>query len=322
MAPQPFLPANPRWLPTFTVVLLAIVCMLVVMLSLSRPDYRRLALVSGELAAGFGNEDSLAGDPVPLGASVIVPDFHPDGEPSPIDKPWQGSGQLPPLELPVAAVPPAAAATAAPRPPGPTPESRALAHTAVDALIAGARKQAGALAARFGGGISRGEVEIETRGRTVVLRLLEKGSFAPGSTILLPAMRKQLQDVASVVAAQPGPLVLRGHHAGIGLAADLDRTADPARDDQREVAPPCIARSECAKVLAQRGEHAGHARARLRVASGAAGIDRRAIRRCVHRERKTAEQRRRSCSQPSQCQSAAHFASGSATPMTAATEQL
>ena len=229
MAPQPFLPANPRWLPTFTVVLLAIVCMLVVMLSLSRPDYRRFALVSGELAAGFGNEDSLAGDPVPLGASVIVPDFHPDGEPSPIDKPWQGSGQLPPLELPVAAVPPAAAATAAPRPPGPTPESRALAHTAVDALIAGARKQAGALAARFGGGISRGEVEIETRGRTVVLRLLEKGSFAPGSTILLPAMRKQLQEVASVVAAQPGPLVLRGHHAGAAATGPSDWTLSAGR---------------------------------------------------------------------------------------------
>ena len=229
MAPQPFLPANPRWLPTFTVVLLAIVCMLVVMLSLSRPDYRRFALVSGELAAGFGNEDSLAGDSVPLGASVIVPDFHPDGEPSPIDKPWQGSGQLPPLELPVAAVPPAATPTPAPQPPGPTSESRALARSAVDALVAGARKQAGALAARFGGGISRGEVEIETRGRTVVLRLLEKGSFAPGSTILLPAMRKQLQDVASVVAAQPGPLVLRGHHAGAAATGPSDWTLSAGR---------------------------------------------------------------------------------------------
>ena len=229
MAPQPFLPANPRWLPTFTVLLLAIVCMLVVMLSLSRPDYRRFALVSGELAAGFGNEDSLAGDPVPLGASVIVPDFHPDGEPSPIDKPWQGSGQLPPLELPVAAVPPAATPTPAPQPPGPTSESRTLARSAVDALVAGARKQAGALAARFGGGISRGEVEIETRGRTVVLRLLEKGSFAPGSTILLPAMRKQLQDVASVVAAQPGPLVLRGHHAGAAATGPSDWTLSAGR---------------------------------------------------------------------------------------------
>ena len=229
MGPQPFFPASPRWLPTFTVVLLAIVCMLVVMLSLSRPDYRRFALVSGELAAGFGNEDSLAGDPVPLGASVIVPDFHPDGEPSPIDKPWQGSGQLPPLELPVAAVPPAATPTPAPQPPGPTSESRALARSAVDALVAGARKQAGALAARFGGGISRGEVEIETRGRTVVLRLLEKGSFAPGSTILLPAMRKQLQDVASVVAAQPGPLVLRGHHAGAAATGPSDWTLSAGR---------------------------------------------------------------------------------------------
>ncbi len=222
MGLQPFLPASPRWLPTLAVVLLAIVCMLVVMLSLSRPDYRRFALVSGGLAAGFGNEDSLAGDPVPLGASVIVPDVHPEGEPSPIDKPWQGSGQLPPLELPLAVVPHVATTTAAPQPPGPTPESRALAHAAVDALIAGARKQAGALAARFGGGISRGEVEIETRGRTVLLRLLEKGSFAPGSTTLLPSMRKQLQDVASVVAAQPGPLVLRGHHAGAAATGSSD----------------------------------------------------------------------------------------------------
>ncbi len=232
MASQPLLPANPRWLPTFAVVLLAIVCMLVVMLSLSRPDYRRFALVSGGLAAGFGNEDAFADDRVPLGASVIVPDFHPEGEPAPIDKLWQGGGQLPPLELPVAVVPPAATATATPAPelpPGPTPESRALAHAAVDALVAGARKQAGALAARFGGGISRGEVEIETRGRTVVLRLLEKGSFAPGSTTLLPAMRKQLQDVASVVAAQPGPLVLRGHHAGAAATGPSDWTLSAGR---------------------------------------------------------------------------------------------
>lgn len=200
-----------RWMPLLLAMLVAMLCFTVTMLALSRPDYRRFAEVAGGLEFGFGHEGTLAAEPVPHGNAVVAQAFFPEGEPVPVDAAWNGSGQLPPLDLP-----PVAAAA------GPAPGIPATVKADADALIARARVLAAALAGRFSAAIAGGEVEIEARGRRTILRLLEKGTFAPGSIQLDPARRKALEALAPLLTADGPSCVLRGHHAGAkpGEASD------------------------------------------------------------------------------------------------------
>lgn len=214
-----------RWMSPLLATLLVMLCLAVAMLSLSTPDYRRFALVAGGMEGGFGRESVLEQEPVPHGNAVVARSFYPEGEPVPVDAHWSGSGELPPLDLPTVAAPAPPAAPA-----DPTPERLASVKAGVDALVARARSDAGALAQRFAAGIARGEVEIEARGRTTVLRFLESGSFAPGSLRLEPARRKDLEGLGPVLAADPGQFVLRGHHSGSrpGEASDWVLSASRA----------------------------------------------------------------------------------------------
>ena len=221
----------PRWMPALQATLLVLVCFLVTLLSLSRPDYRRFTQVAEGLGAGFGHEASLADDPLTMGNAVVARSFVPEGEPVPVDAMWSGSGQLPPLSLPAVAAPAVPAAPAAPASPaGPSPEVLATAKAGVESLVVRTRAEAGTLAARFGAGISRGEIEIETRGRTTVLRLLDAGSFADGSTRLERGLRAQIEELGVLLAAQPGLLlVLRAGHAGAGKGEASDWTLSAGR---------------------------------------------------------------------------------------------
>lgn len=226
-----------RWEPTLLAVLLVMLCFTLALLAFSRPDYRRFAQVAEGLAAGFGRAGALQEEPIPLGSAVVARSFVPEGEPVPVDAPWTGSGQLPPLDLPPLA------ATSAPE--GPAPELLSPVSAGVDAVVARTRAEAATLAARFRQGIARGEVEIETRGRSTVLRLLEKGAFTAGSQALTAAMRGQIEELGPLLAADPGLLVLRSHHAGAnpGEASDWAVSAGRAAAvaDALQARAPAIA---------------------------------------------------------------------------------
>ena len=210
-----------RWMPTLLATLLVMLCFTVVLLSFSRPDYRRFAQVAEGLGAGFGRAGALGAEPVPLGNAVVARSFAPAGEPVPVDSPWRGSGQLPPLVMPAVAAPAV--------PEAPPPALVDPVKSGVNALIAGTRAEAGRLAGRFGPGIARGEIEIEARGRSAVLRVLEKGSFAAGSPTLTPAMQSQLAELGALLAAEPGEFLLRSYHAGATPGAPSDWFLSAAR---------------------------------------------------------------------------------------------
>lgn len=208
-------------MPALLATMVALLCFTVALLSFSRPDYRRFAQVAGGLEAGFGRAGALQEEPVPLGSSVVSRSFVPEGEPVPVDAPWTGSGQLPPLDVPPVAAPAPAA--------GPPPQLVATVKAGVDALITGTRSGAGTLAARLTQGIARGEVEIETRGRTVVLRLLAGGAFALNASRLEPAMRVQIEELGAALAADPASLVLRAYHSGARTAGASEWTLSAGR---------------------------------------------------------------------------------------------
>jgi chemotaxis protein MotB len=56
-----------------------------------------------------------------------------------------------------------------------------------------------------------GEVEVETSGRKIIIRIREKGSFVSGSAELKPAYRDVMHEVQSVLVLKPGSILVQGH---------------------------------------------------------------------------------------------------------------
>jgi chemotaxis protein MotB len=187
-------------MPTFADMMTLLMCFFVLLLTFAEMDVRRYKQIAGSMAEAFGGQRLAEGGAVPMGSSVAAPDFAPGvTRPTPIGDPWQG------------ATPPA------------RDEPRDIDLTAqmkqnLQSLIARTQADAAELAQQLQQEIARDEVEIETRGRTIVLRIREKGSFSSGSAELKPAYRELMARLAGRLAAKPGSLMIRGHTDDVPIA--------------------------------------------------------------------------------------------------------
>lgn len=195
--------AIPRWMPTFADLMTLLMCFFVLLLTFAEMDVRRYKQIAGSMAEAFGGQRLSADEAVPMGTSVVALEFTPEvARPTPISEPWQGA---PPPELPA------------------RPEPRDVELTEqmkqnLQALIERTQADAAELAGQLQQEIARDEVEIETRGRTIVLRIREKGSFSSGSAELQPAYSELMGRLAARLAAKPGSLMVRGHTDDVPIA--------------------------------------------------------------------------------------------------------
>jgi chemotaxis protein MotB len=81
----------------------------------------------------------------------------------------------------------------------------------LEELVKETEQQAYELADALQAQIMAGEVEVETSGRRIIIRIREKGSFVSGSAELTPEYRDVMHEVRSVLALKPGSIVVQGH---------------------------------------------------------------------------------------------------------------
>jgi len=156
------------------------------------------------MAQAFNVRRDAAAENVPMGNSVITPEFAPAmARPTPISEPWPGQD-----------------AGAREAPPDLTGEIRRR----VEARIRATQGDAAALAEKLAGPIARGDVEIETRGRRIVVRIRERGSFASGSADLRPEYRTLLPQFRDVLATQQGEVAVHGHTDDVPIATSRYRS--------------------------------------------------------------------------------------------------
>jgi chemotaxis protein MotB len=208
--PPPAEYAVPRWMPTFADVMTLLMCFFVLLLSFAEMDVRRYRQIAGSMAEAFGVQRLTEVDAIPMGTSIIARDFVPAPvQPTPISEPYLPAGELKQLQSPPQPEPP------------PEPKNVELTEQMkrnVQALIRQTQDDAAALAQQLAGPIGRGEVEVEARGRTIVLRIREKGSFNSGSADLQPVYQGLLHQVRDTVAKQGGALMIRGHTDDVPIA--------------------------------------------------------------------------------------------------------
>ncbi len=84
-------------------------------------------------------------------------------------------------------------------------------------LIAETEADAVDLAKSLSEQIASGEVEVVTKGRQIVLRIREKGSFASGSAELADQYIPLLHEVRNVLATKEGDISVQGHTDNIPI---------------------------------------------------------------------------------------------------------
>jgi chemotaxis protein MotB len=191
-------------MPTFADVMTLLMCFFVLLLSFSELDVRRYKQIASSMSRAFGVQPVLATEPMPMGTSIAARDFAPPAmPPTPISEAWAPQAPSPELQK--------------------SEEQRKLELTtrmkkSIEASFRSTQADADQLAAKLSGAIGRGEVEVETRGRTIVLRIREKGSFDSGSAELKATYQHLLHDVRDTLARQPGVITVRGHTDDVPIA--------------------------------------------------------------------------------------------------------
>lgn len=207
----------PGWMGTFADLMSLLMCFFVLLLSFSEMDAMKFKRLAGSLKMAFGVQAEVRAVDPPKGTSVIAREFSPGRpEPTPINEIWQKTDANldPTLDFECARdidVEQGQKDDEA----GVQTSLKVIQQDDIRAkleeLVKQTQQDAMELAQALMNQISSGEVEIETRGRKIIVRIKERGSFASGSAELAPEYKEVLRNVGDVLVTQPGAISIQGH---------------------------------------------------------------------------------------------------------------
>lgn len=212
----------PAWVMTFADLMSLLMCFFVLLLSFSEMDALKFKRLAGSMAQAFGVQNRLNVDDIPKGTSIIAQEFSPGiPEPTPINEIYQSTREITEntldfeetemfdveqgredltqgVELPIV--------------------------EQLEELVAETAEDARELSAALRVQIVRGEVEIETEGRKILVRIMERGSFEPGSAELTAAYYPVLRYVREVIARREGSVSVEGHTDDLSIRSSRFRS--------------------------------------------------------------------------------------------------
>lgn len=175
--PTPVHTKAPPWIITFADLMSLLMCFFVLLLAYSEMDTKKFAQVASSM------QDSLGSGAIPqLGEGLI-----------PMPVPQAESADTPPVQ-----------------PSEQDQEAKALMEK-LNQTLAQTQADAQQLAQRLQGQMERGELEIETDGPNIIVRLREQGSFDSGSADLNPQAQATLATIESVLQTKQGRILVLGH---------------------------------------------------------------------------------------------------------------
>ncbi len=218
---------------TFADLMSLLMCFFVLLLSFSEMDVLKYKQLAGSMRNAFGVQNEINVKDVPKGTSVIAQEFSPGRpEPTPINEVRQTTTVVTKNTLDIriddtGSSEQGEGVAREDRPQVTSPDidaAKALLLQKLQALIKETEEDAQALASALKKEISTGKIDIETRGRKIILRVREQGSFPSGSAQLrrqfIPVMA-QVQDVLKKIA---GKISIEGHSDSVPIATAAFRS--------------------------------------------------------------------------------------------------
>lgn len=202
-------PGLPAWMATFADLMALLMCFFVLLLSFSEMDAMKFRRLAGSLAQAFGVQTQLVVHEVPKGTSIIAQEFSPGKpEPTPVNEIFQRTEDITEMSLEVRD---SQEYDIERGEPDREDSARSRLESHLQALVEQTRQDAADLAARLRGRIESGQLEIETRGRQIIIRIREQGSFQSGSAILAEDYYDVIDEVRAVLMLKPGRVAVEGH---------------------------------------------------------------------------------------------------------------
>jgi len=206
----------PPWVATFADLMALLLCFFVLLLSFSEMDAMKFKRLAGSLAQAFGVQAELPVHEVPRGTSIIAQEFSPGRpEPTPINEIFQATDDITQMSLEVYC---AEEFDVELGEPDYDVSAREQLKERLAELVEQTEQDAMALAARLQPQISAGQIEIETRGRQIIIRIREQGSFRSGSAELAEDYHDVIDEIQAVLMLQPGGIKVHGHTDSIPIS--------------------------------------------------------------------------------------------------------
>ena len=208
-------PGLPPWMGTFADLMSLLMCFFVLLLSFSEMDAMKFKRLAGSMAQAFGVQNQLNVTDVPKGTSIIAQEFSPGiPSPTPINEIWQKTEDITEMSLEVKnneeydteAGDEALEAGI-----------QARIKEKLEELIEETQADAKELAEALNEEIVAGEIEVETEGRKIIIRIREKGSFKSGSHELSDDYYDVMDEIRGVLLQKPGKIQVQGHTDNIPL---------------------------------------------------------------------------------------------------------
>ena len=202
-------PGLPPWMGTFADLMSLLMCFFVLLLSFSEMDAMKFKRLAGSMAQAFGVQNKLNVLDIPKGTSIIAQEFSPGRpDPTPINEIYQHTEDVTEMSLEVNC---AEEYDVEQGTEGYNAGVKAKLVDKLQELIDETEDDAYELAGALSDQIEAGQVEIETRGRMIIIRIREKGSFISGSAEMSPEYKDVMGEVQSVLMQKPGKISVEGH---------------------------------------------------------------------------------------------------------------
>lgn len=215
-------PGLPPWMGTFADLMSLLMCFFVLLLSFSEMDAMKFKRLAGSMAQAFGVQNKLNVTDIPKGTSIIAQEFSPGRpEPTPINEIWQKTEDLTEMSLEVECQEEYSVEAGTE---GLEAGAQVKVKEKLEELLEETREDAYELAGALSEQIAAGQVELETRGRLIIIRIREKGSFISGSAEMAPEYKDVMREVKSVLALKKGKIEVQGHSDDIPIRTSRFRS--------------------------------------------------------------------------------------------------
>jgi len=217
-------PGLPAWMGTFADLMSLLMCFFVLLLSFAEMDVLKFKRLAGSMREAFGVQNQVDVTSVPKGTSIIAQEFSP-GKPDPtplqvvMQQTTDATDQT--LEILCEAAIETAVADACDEGTDSAQDKKELISEFVAQKLMDMEEDAEAkaeeIAEKMQEEIAKDMVELETKGRRIVIRIQEKGAFSSGSAVLQDDFLPVLDKLVSILESIEGHIAVEGHSDDIPI---------------------------------------------------------------------------------------------------------
>lgn len=203
-------PAAPAWLATFADLMSLLMCFFVLLLTFSEMDAMKFKRLAGSMREAYGVQREIFATDPPKGTSVIAQHFSPSiPKPTPINEIKQTTTDLNKMSLEVLCQDEITQQEEAQGDTGQRTREIVLPSSSSDAQKV--KQDAMEISSKLEKEIANGQVEIETVGMKIIIRISQEGSFRSGSNYIEDKFLPVIDRIRALLVTIPGKISVEGH---------------------------------------------------------------------------------------------------------------